>query len=338
MKKIIVIISILVGTGATAQQEKHFSMFFMNQAQFNPAAAGHFGGDIRLFTNFRTQWFTIPNQAFRTISASLDGRLLEKKLNNGFIGAGVNFVNDVSGDGKYTVNHITIPLNYSIELNRTTYLSLGVQPGIYAHKLQGDGLYFQNQWTGSGFDSALPTGENLGGISDSKFDLSAGIQFVASPSKNRKFELGVSGGHLLKQDVSLYGIAEGMYRNITVFGKADLGNSFHDWSYHPTVIAMFQGPNRYITAGCNFRYQLRPASKHTMYFDGTSISFGFYHRVMDAFIGNIMYQSGPLVIGASYDLNISGLTAATNSVGAAEVFIKFTPSLGFRGLGAPRIH
>ena len=49
-------------------------------------------------------------------------------------------------------------------------------------------------------------------------------------------------------------------------GKADLGNSFKDWSFHPAIIAMAQGPNWDITAGCNFQYILKPASKHTIVF------------------------------------------------------------------------
>ena len=335
MKKLLFIILILAGT-AHAQQDKHFSMFFANQVQFNPGAAGHHGGDIQLFTNFRTQWFLIPGKSFRTISASVDGRILEKKLDNGFIGLGANFYNDVSGDGGYSMNVISLPINFSLQLNRTTYLSMGLQAGAYMHNLKG-GLYFQNQWNGTEFNQALPTGESFDNFSQTKFDFSAGLYFVAAPSKTKKFEFGFSGLHLLKQDVSLYGMNDRLYRNFTFFGKADLGDSFKDWSYHPSVIAMAQGPNWEVVAGCNFEYLLRPASKHTMYFDGQSISFGIYHRVMDAFIGNIIYNAGALQVGASYDLNISGLIPATRSVGAVEIFLKFSPSLGYRGMGAPRI-
>ena len=337
MKKIFATFIAMSALLTFAQQDKHFSMFFANQVQFNPAAAGHFGGDIRLFTNFRTQWFTIPGRSFRSISASVDGRLFEDDLNNGFIGIGANFYNDVSGDGGYTMNVISVPLNYSLKLNHTTHLALGVQPGVYMTSVQ-DGLYFKNQWTGTEFNTDIPTGEPLEAFSQSQFDLSAGVHFVAAPSSHKKFEFGFSGFHLLKQDVSLYGINENLYRNFTFFGKADLGNSFNDWSFHPAIIAMAQGPNWNIVGGCNFQYILKPASKHTMYFDGQSISFGVYHRVMDSFIGNIIYNAGRFSIGASYDMNISGLIPATKTVGAAEIFLSFSPDLGGGRFGAPRIH
>jgi len=336
MKKLICIIIAIVSLNASAQQDKHFSMFFNNHMQFNPGAAGHFGGDIRIFTNFRTQWFTVPNQAFRTISASVDGKLLNKEIDNGFIGAGLQVVNDVSGDGKFTVNYITVPINYSIQVNRKSYFSLGLQPGMYAQHLSGDALYFQNQWTGSNFDSALPTGENLGGSATSKFDLGAGLYYIFSPKSNSTIELGLSGLHLSKQSVGFYQNSEKLYRNFTFFGKGDFKQTNSDWSIHPAFIAMVQGPNYEITFGSNFDYILKPSSKHTMYFDGMSISFGFYYRAMDAFIGNLVYNAGPLSIGVSYDTNISGLTAATKGVGAVEGFLRFTPSLN-RSLGAPRI-
>ena len=197
MKRILLLITLMGALIGHSQQDKHFSMFFANQVQFNPAAAGHFGGDIRLFTNFRTQWFTMPGRSFRSISASVDGRILEKDLDNGFIGLGANFFNDVSGDGAYTMNVISVPLNYSLKLNQSTHLALGIQPGAYMTSVK-DGLYFQNQWTGLEFNSDIPTGEPLDGFAQTRFDLSAGIHFVAAPSSNKKFEFGISGFHSFK--------------------------------------------------------------------------------------------------------------------------------------------
>lgn len=336
MKKILFLF-IILSSSARAQQDKHFSMYFANLVQFNPAAAGHHSGDIQLFTNFRSQWFLIPGKSFRTISASIDGRFFEKSLGNDFIGIGTNFYNDVSGDGAYSLNVISLPINYSLATSRTSRISMGVQAGAYMQNINGQ-LYFQNQWDGTSFNQNLPTGESLNQFSETKFDLSAGIHFVSAPTNNKKIEIGLSGQHLLKQNISVIGDNNQLYRNFTMYAKADLGNSFKDWSYHPAIIGMMHGPNWEITTGCNFSYIIKPASKHTMYFDGQSISFGFYHRVLDAFIGNIIYTAGAFSLGASYDLNVSGLIPASKGVGAVEVFLRYAPNLGYGKFGAPRIH
>jgi len=74
-----------------------------------------------------------------------------------------------------------------------------------------------------------------------------------------------------------------------------------------------------------------------MYFNGQSVSLGFYYRTSDAFITNLIYHAGGLSFGVSYDLNLSGLTAASGGVGAFEMYLAFRPEFG-SGLGAPRIH
>ena len=338
MKSLGIIIMLAITSSVFGQQDRHYSMFFANPVQHNPAAAGHFGGNLQLFTNFRTQWFTVSDNPFRSFSASLDGKIGERQLDNGFVGMGVNFLNDVSGDSKYTMNIVSVPINYSIELSRYSYLSLGIQPGLYAQNMAGDQLYFDNQWDGSGFNTGLSNNENLGGYSQSQFDLGAGVYFATAPKNTTKFQLGISASHLTRQKINFFQTSEKLYRNFSFYGKGEFKNSSSNVSFHPAIFAFAQGPNFEITAGNNFVYQLKPASKHTMYFDGTSIAFGIYYRSTDALIANLIFTGGPFSVGASYDLNISGLTPASKGVGAFEFYLKFTPTLGSNKFGAPRIH
>lgn len=338
MKLILTIATFFILVTNFAQQDRHFTMFFANPVQTNPAAAGHFGGDIQLFTNFRTQWFTVSANPFRSISAGVDGKLLDKQLNNGFVGAGVNFMNDVSGDAKYTMNVVSVPINYSIELNRYSYLSLGIQPGLYAQKLNSGELYFDNQWDGAAFNTGVSSNESMGAFSQSKFDLGAGIYFETAPSETRKFQVGISAFHLTRQPINFFNAQEKIYRNFTLYARAEIGSSSSNVSFQPAIFSFMQGPNYEISVGNNFVYQLRPASKHTMYFDGTSIGFGLYYRSTDALMANVIFNGGPFSVGASYDLNISKLTAASRGVGAFELYLKFIPTLGSNKFGAPRIH
>lgn len=337
MKKIFLIFVLALVTGeGHAQQDRHFSMFFANPVSINPGAAGHGLGTVQLFTNFRTQWFTLSNQPFRTFSASFDSKILQGSLSNGFIGIGANMLNDVSGDGKYTLNVIQIPINYSLEIGENSYLSLGLQPGVYAQNINEGALYFDSQWTGSSFNTALSNGEALGAFNISRFDLGAGIYYNSFLKENFQLELGLSALHLTGQKVSFYNVAEKLYRNFQFYGKANIWSD-NKLSYHPAIFALVQGPNFEVTLGNNFEYELKPVSKHTGYFDGMALSFGLYYRTTDAFIANIIYKAGGLAVGVSYDMNVSGLSTATNSVGAIEAFLRFNPYVKPK-FGSPRIH
>jgi len=330
---------VLMGLGqfSFAQQDKHFSMFFVNPVQLNPAAAGHIEGDIELFTNYRTQWFSITDNPFRSFSASVNSRLFEQNLSNGFFGAGVNFYHDQSGDSQYKMTIVAVPINYSLELNKTSYLSIGFQPAFYAQSMDKTAMYFDNQWDGGGFNTSISSGENIGLQNLSRFDLSSGIYYINNPKKHVSYKFGISGNHLTKQRISFYSVNEKLYRNFTLFGQLDVGKETSKVSYHPAVFAFLQGPNRELCFGSNFEFQLKPPSQHTMYFNGQTLELGFYYRTSDAFITNLIYNAGSLSVGVSYDLNLSGLTAASGGVGAFEMFLAFRPEFA-SGMGAPRIH
>jgi type IX secretion system PorP/SprF family membrane protein len=325
MKIIIGLAVVFLSFSTIAQQDRHFSMFFANPVQKNPGAAGHGLGTFQAFTNFRMQWFTISSAPFRSFSASFDAKLLDKTIDNGFIGFGANMVNDVSGDGKYTVNVVQIPINYTLEIGENSLLSLGLQPGVYAQNINEGALYFDNQWTGAGFNTTISSGESLGAFNISRFDLGAGIYYNSFIKDNFNLQLGVSALHLTSQKISFYNVAEKLYRNFNFQGLAHIWPEDRNVSFHPAIYGLFQGPNFEMVLGNNFEYALRPVSQYTGYFDGMALSFGVYYRTSDAIIANIIYKAGSMSLGVSYDANMSKLSIATKGVGAVEVFLKFNP-------------
>src|SRR5690554_8109539 len=70
MKPILLSIALFFCFVASAQQGKNFSMFSLNNMQHNPAAVGTNDNDIKVFANFRYQYFTVSDKPFQTISAS----------------------------------------------------------------------------------------------------------------------------------------------------------------------------------------------------------------------------------------------------------------------------
>jgi type IX secretion system PorP/SprF family membrane protein len=327
---------VVVSSLGLTQQDKHFSMFAESPVYLNPATAGFFPGRMQLFTNFRMQWLTVSDNPYRTISASVDGRLFDT---GNFLGTGINFFNDVSGDAQFMINEVTIPVNYAIMIAKDNHLSVGLQGGWYSRTLQSGGVTWDNQWNGVSFDQGIPSQEAvINGGSISKFDLAAGIHWYAHLNSTTKISLGIAGHHLTKQRIQFYTDDDRLFRKLTMHGQLEFRQTNSNLSVIPAFYGFIQGPNKSLVLGSNFRYVLQGASRTTGYFNEMALSFGLYYRVGDAAIANIMFDLSGFSIGASYDANLSGLSPSTNGVGGFEVFLRHRLQFGNRGLGNPSIH
>tara|TARA_B100000809_G_C15120254_1_gene524011 strand:- start:874 stop:1893 length:1020 start_codon:yes stop_codon:yes gene_type:complete len=337
-KNIFLSIGIILGCilGGKAQQDKHFSMFATSKVQSNPAAAGFFEGDYQLFTNYRNQWSAVSDNPFNTISASFDTRI---DAGNGFFGTGINFYNDVSGDSRYTVNQITVPVSYAIEISKTNHLSIGLAPSFYQRSISNPNITWDNQWTGIGFSNTVDSEESLGGdnLSVAKFDMNAGIFWQGEFSKYSWLGLGVSAQHLTKQKINYFNVENGLYRKLVVSAYGNFGQKNSTFTLKPNAMMVIHGPNKMFLLGSGFDFMIKGNSLHTSYNKRTSIEIGAYARIKDALIINALFHMSGLTIGASVDINTSLLTKATNGFGAMEFLLayKFSNS---RGMGAPSIH
>lgn len=337
-KKIFLLIGIVLSSVVTvsAQQDKHFSMFSTSKVQSNPAAAGFFEGDYQVFTNYRNQWSAVSDNPFNTISASFDTRF---EAGNGFLGTGINFYNDVSGDAKYTVNQITVPVSYAIELSKTNYLSIGLAPSYYQRSISSTNVSWDNQWTGVDFNTSVNNGETVPSenLSVGKFDLNAGVFWQGSLSKYSWLGIGVSAQHLTKQKINYFTVDNGLYRKLIVSAYGNFGQKNSNFTLRPNAMMFFQGPNKMFIVGSGFDFMIKGNSLHTAYNKRTSIELGVYGRVKDAFIINALFHMSGLTVGASVDLNTSSLNQASGGFGAMEFLLayKFSNS---RGFGAPSIH
>ncbi len=338
MKKIIIgLFAFGLTVSSYGQSDKHFSMFSESPVYLNPAAAGFFPGNLQVFTNFRMQWTTVSDNPYRTISGGADWRMFD---NGSFMGAGVNFYNDISGDSKYQINEVTVPINFAIELAKDNHLSIGVQPAWYQRTILNQNLTWDNQWTGLDFNTSYSSNEILlnENLNLSRFDISAGAYWYANLSKRTRLSFGIAGHHLTKQKINFFGADDKLFRKLTLHGQGEFALQNSNLTIMPAFFGFIQGPNKELTLGSNFKYQLRGASRHTGYFDTVTLSWGAYYRLGDALLANLILDMSGFAIGAAYDLNISSLTVASNGVGGFEFFLRYRIRFGTRGLGNPSIH
>lgn len=318
-----------------AQQDKHFSMFQQTRSQINPASAGFFEGDYQLFTNFRNQWMSASDNPFRTISATFDTRLSTSK---GKIGTGINFYNDLSGDALYSVNQITVPINYAINLSQFSEISFGISPSFYQRSLKNSNTTWDNQWTGAAFNPSMSNHENIpaGNVSVGIFDIGAGLHYQRELSKLSWFSVGIAAEHLTKQKISYFSDENGLYRKLSVMAHGNFSRKHSNFTLRPNAMMFIQGPTKMFILGSGYDFLLKGKSLHTSYHKRTSIEFGSYFRINDAFIINTIFHMAGLGVGASFDINISSLNNATGGFGAMEFFLSYKFGKP-RGLGSPSI-
>lgn len=325
MHKIIYITAMFAffATVAKGQLDPHFSQYQHTPLLVNPAKAGQIDGDMRLIANYRNQWssVTVP---FSTVAASYDMRIPKYFGKScSYFGAGLVLLNDQAGDAGFRRTMAELALTYNQSLSRKgkpTYMTLGLMIGSGQHAFDPDKLYFDNQFNGDIFDTGLSSGESFSRTSLLYLDISAGLNFAISLGNQSGVSVGLGMYHLNRPNVSFMDDEDVRLYSRFVFnvdGSIAVGTD-SKLAILPTLIFMTQGPDKVFTAGGLLKYSTD---------ERFSISVGGVYRSGDAVIPMLRVDYEPIGVAVSYDLNISDLSAASNSNGGVEFSLIFTPSI-----------
>lgn len=310
-----------------AQQDIHFSQFYSSPLFLNPASCGMFNGDLRATATYRTQWKTVTTP-FNTITASADFKLFQNKIKNGWFGTGLTFYNDRAGDSKFTTGHYSLTLSYAIEVSENQYLTVGLQPAFMQRSINYGALYWDNQYTGNGFNQSLPSFESPNNQSFNTFDMGGGLYYLNRIDNKTSFYAGFAVSHINAADVSFIRNGDGIFRKYLLHGGAEIQLKGTNLTILPNTLVSFQGPNRIINLGADFKYTLQEQSQYTGFVNETSFSLGAYYRFGDALWATAMFNWTGLSIGFSYDLNISSFNVATKGMGGMEILLKYRAGVG----------
>jgi type IX secretion system PorP/SprF family membrane protein len=339
MRKTLLFISLGISLSLSAQ-DYHFSQFWSAPLNINPASAGVHGGDIRVISNYRTQWAAVSPEPYKTIGASFDMMIPPRKAARDFWGIGVNFNNDKAGVGNLRTTQGNLSLSYSKPLSRNSNLiSLGVQIGGGSRAIDYSGFSWDAQYNGVAYDPALSTNEPLAaGISTSYLDFSGGVLWSFCPTKNFRLNSGLSLYHINRPELSFTGAKDAQSMRLTYHGSAQIiSKKFSGTSVIPAVLYMQQGPQRLLNAGLGVRYRLQDRSKYTGYESETAIYVGAFYRLQDAAYIVMRLDYGDFGFGVSYDLNVSNLTVASNGRGGLELMLIFNKSLFHNNRNNPKL-
>jgi type IX secretion system PorP/SprF family membrane protein len=340
MRKIFQLIAfVLFGLNVQAQ-DPHFSQFFASPLTLNPAFTGKFEGVWRLAANRRDQWRSIPN-AYVTTSASVDFPIMKNKIPEGDVfGVGISGLTDASANGALKLNYGSVSLSYHKALDESGYNTIGAGfQGTYSNLLLDTRqLFFEDELTQNGFvqgtsndylgSTALTNGNNARNY----FDMNAGILYSGSSNGENNYYFGISMYHInrpklsFKQNNNWY-----LTNRATIHG----GGSFpisDVVGINVSFIQQFQNKASETVLGGTLSFNANGDDEKP-----TNVYVGSWMRVNDAIIPYLGLEIGGLRIGATYDVNISGLKSATNSAGGAEfsiIYIKRPPES--KGIPCPR--
>ena len=323
-------------------QDLHFSQFYASPVYLNPGMTGVYDfdfkdKDIRATSIFRQQWKTIQSPfstesvPFNTIIASVDGLLKHHKaLDGNYVGVGGLMYQDNAGDLNYKTQWLNFSMSYGFSMNydHTLYVTPGASVSYGVNSVDFSKGFFDNQWTGLEFDPSLPTGEVFPSDSKGYVDYSVGVSVSSFPAKRKKHTVGIALFHLNRPDQNFY---NNNTSQLNLKFKAHYQGQY-PLSHHRELVpvALFHSQSKVyeFTGGSLLKFILRDLEHR----DIKNLQLGIAYRV----VGNkeVLTSSDALLLlsrlryrnylfGASYDANFSGLTKATNTVGAFEISIVY---------------
>jgi len=315
MRKSIFFTAALLFSVIVNAQDPHFSQFFASPLTLNPAFTGKFNGLWRLAANHRDQWPSIP-KAYVTSSASLDFPILQKRIpENDVFGLGISGLSDASANNILKLNYGSVSMSYHKSLDENGYSTIGAgfQATYSSLNLDVTKLTFESMLTQNGFTNEAAREPLNNGNNQSYFDVNAGMLYSGSSNGINNYYAGVSMYHINRPKVSFIDKNWFLSGRITVHA----GGSFpvsDQLTLHTSIIHQIQNKASETTLGAAIAANLNQDQDKP-----TSVYLGSWVRFNDAIVPYIGLEFGGLRIGASYDLNISSLKAATQSRGGSEI-------------------
>jgi type IX secretion system PorP/SprF family membrane protein len=328
MKKIFLTALCGISLAGADAQDIHFAQFNETPLLINPASTGS-GYDLRAILNYRDQWrsVTVP---YKTFAASFEMKLYKNSTKKGNLGFGMYAFNDKTGTSKLSTTQLTLAVAGMLALNRNNTISAGLSGGYNQRSITTGSLRWDTQYNNGAFDPGAGTFENF---ADERFgyaDLNAGIQWnygqgerYLTANDEVKANFGISFSHINRPMQKFYTFEDKLYSRVSAHGGLVFGIANTNLLIAPSFVYHHQGPQREVMAGSMFKFKMAEDSKYTGFKKGACISLGGYYRLKDAFVFCSQFEFGQYSLGVSYDMNVSGLTQASNGRGGFEISLRF---------------
>lgn len=327
MNKIIIVFSLIVTAySLKAQQAYNSSLWMQSPSIFNAGAVATGDEDYSFFTNCRLQYLTMNGSMMRTNSLSAGFKMSDGAYSKNNFGFGINVINDQSGDNQLMTNAITIPINYSIQMDERNKLSVGVAPGVYLQSYDPTLQNWESNWNSSGFNGNIGDpifiNSTLSRSSYGALDVNAGIHYQHIQRNKNRLYSGIAMNHLSRQKINFTNTGDKLYAQIVINAGADLVTKRKDLKVQPQVMYFRNGTSNNLIMGLGCEHILESGSSITNINKSKTFSYAAYYRWNDAVVATINYKFKNFKFGLAFDANVSRLNSATSGIGAVELYFK----------------
>ena len=305
-------------TADLKSQDIHFTSYDFSPLTLNPALAGGFSGSYRIGGIYRDQWRSVAGSGgYKTPTVHIDVPLMRGFREKDWIGVGVGVYSDRSSQYDLVQNKSFQGVSYHLSLDKKQQriLAFGVQNGTGTRKVQGANLRtetairsLQSGGSPAYLDDDLIMNTQGGTI----VDWVGGVTF-SSYQRNQSFiRAGVSVGRITRPNQGFANSTDRKRLKYTAFALCDApltGKLF----LTPSVMYVRTGVNQQLVAQGKLSYLLDESK-------GVFLNGGLGFRAGDAIqlLAGMDYKD--IKVQLAYDINVSGLSGASNTVGAFEYF------------------
>ena len=313
---------------AAVAQDVGFSQFYDQPLLRNPALAGIFTGDVRFTASYRNQWqsVTIPYRTFGLSSEiKFPLQIMDRDVT---LTTGLQLLRDVAGTSEFSTTQVMPALNLSVPVSQNSFVSLAFMGGLMQQRFDPSKLVLNDQFVANSDGSfiILPySGQVFNNTSVNYFDLSTGITYSTSFNENTDFYAGIGLFHVTNPKVGFFEDKKIVLNKKLAFniglssriGDRDeiilYGDYFgqHEKNFNYAGVSSFQ-------AGIMLNHDLSAYED-----DEKGITGGLLYRLDDAIIPVLQLHLQKFTVGASYDINISKLTVASQARGGFELTLSY---------------
>jgi type IX secretion system PorP/SprF family membrane protein len=312
MRALLFILTMGVSIGLFGQ-DALFSQYWLTPASINPAATAGHNSDYRATLQRKNQG-TLPQVKFNT--SQLVGEMKLLNSGNRHMGVGLLIRQDRTGEAQLAVFEAGGMLAYHIRTGKKNRLSAGFGASYRQRSIDLEGLSWDSQYNGAGFDPTLPTGETFGANTSWSIDLQTGLQWLHD-GKHR-YTIGYSTYHYA-QDQGLLGAST----DKTLLRHQFIGS--YSKKMKPVdvtgdlLVAQHGGATTAI-GGVRAEYKLGTDSRYTTASTSSFVSAGVHYRWADAILFMVGYDyHKTMKITFGYDITTGSINVLNTGRGGWEL-------------------
>ena len=236
----------------------------------------------------------------------------EKSIRRG--GLGFSFLRESTGENDNIVlQGIAAAYAYNLAINKSNYISFGMQGGYFQQKISMSGVTTGSQWTDlHGFNPDLPTGELFDKDRKGYLTLGTGLTFYKEDEFERQIaSFGLSAFHLNRPDVSFSEEAFSLDPTYSLQAYLALLRN-QNWHIGPEAIYTNAYGQHLFQSAVVARHYFNNQNPFDMIKDGYIGFKGGYRNAHYAILGIELQQPG-FQVGFSYDAGVSANAVPGNA-------------------------